>query len=649
MQALRIVMMIGSLLALASAARPWGGLDEVGTSAAAWLIQSPSARILAMGGAGTAGTDGTEAWWYNPAAPAASSGFSAITSMRRHIADAQMGFASVSVPTPWGAPSLGVTALRTGDIPRYDALGQDAGTMELQDGSARFGWAVAFGPLSAGAAVTCLQEDFGDVRRTGAGGDFGLLLAVHPDIDLGLSALHFGRTVDGYPLPAEIRLGGCFRPLPGLGLAADLASPRDREPYLAAGAEWYPVEAAALRLGFRTGPAANWQLGPWAFFSAGAGLNWNGLSLDYAFEPAGALGSAHHLALSYHFFQPPPETEDIPAAAEAVSEAVPARPLQVEPRAYEGRMVFTPKAAAADLKAKSMQFEIKNASGKIVRTFTFAGQAAPKEWVWDGKDNRGRLVDQDEKYTFTFKYVTDQGVKTESVSWPQALPVRKLLFARGGEGVCPEAVFRFTGDRERVRSWRLSLLDRQSRRPVRVLTGQGALPEQVVWDGKDEKDGWAPPERHYAYQLEMIGTDYTQAVIEHKIIGVRSVVLSRERGRVNFKLLGILFDFARASIRAEMADKIEMAGELSGRGVALEAIQGHADEIGTPAANRIISRRRAEAVKKYLSNRGVSLSEQTAVEGFGKKRPAMEGRGEEARRRNRRVEIVLSAPEARAK
>jgi outer membrane protein OmpA-like peptidoglycan-associated protein len=69
-------------------------------------------------------------------------------------------------------------------------------------------------------------------------------------------------------------------------------------------------------------------------------------------------------------------------------------------------------------------------------------------------------------------------------------------------------------------------------------------------------------------------------------------------------------------------------------------IEGHTDDVGTDEYNQALSERRAQAVVAYLVQKGVDKSRLTA-RGYGKSRPAAVNGGDEGRRRNRRVEIVL--------
>lgn len=70
-------------------------------------------------------------------------------------------------------------------------------------------------------------------------------------------------------------------------------------------------------------------------------------------------------------------------------------------------------------------------------------------------------------------------------------------------------------------------------------------------------------------------------------------------------------------------------------------IGGHTDSDGPEAANRTLSERRAQAVKTYLIERGIS-AERLVTVGYGESRPVVSNDTDEGKRRNRRIEFVPS-------
>jgi OOP family OmpA-OmpF porin len=69
-------------------------------------------------------------------------------------------------------------------------------------------------------------------------------------------------------------------------------------------------------------------------------------------------------------------------------------------------------------------------------------------------------------------------------------------------------------------------------------------------------------------------------------------------------------------------------------------IQGHTDATGARAKNLALSRDRAQAVRDYLVERGVSANRLSAV-GFGPDRPVATNRTDSGRARNRRIEFRM--------
>ena len=77
-------------------------------------------------------------------------------------------------------------------------------------------------------------------------------------------------------------------------------------------------------------------------------------------------------------------------------------------------------------------------------------------------------------------------------------------------------------------------------------------------------------------------------------------------------------------------------------------IYGHTDNVGTRAANEKVSTQRAEEVRKYLVNSGVSNSRLTS-QGLAYDYPVASNDTEAGRAQNRRVEIYISANDAMIK
>ena len=101
------------------------------------------------------------------------------------------------------------------------------------------------------------------------------------------------------------------------------------------------------------------------------------------------------------------------------------------------------------------------------------------------------------------------------------------------------------------------------------------------------------------------------------------------------------FDFDKANIKPEYRDILNrIAGILMTLKGYTIAVYGYTDDIGTQTYNLQLSQRRAEAVRDFLMETGIS-STIMSTKGFGKSDPRVPGDSEQARAANRRVEIGI--------
>ena len=103
----------------------------------------------------------------------------------------------------------------------------------------------------------------------------------------------------------------------------------------------------------------------------------------------------------------------------------------------------------------------------------------------------------------------------------------------------------------------------------------------------------------------------------------------------------IRFDFDKANIKPEYRDVLNrIAGILMTLKGYTVAVYGYTDDIGTQKYNLQLSQRRAEAVRDFLVQAGISPTIMSA-KGFGKSDPRVPGDSDQARAANRRVEIGI--------
>jgi OOP family OmpA-OmpF porin len=105
-------------------------------------------------------------------------------------------------------------------------------------------------------------------------------------------------------------------------------------------------------------------------------------------------------------------------------------------------------------------------------------------------------------------------------------------------------------------------------------------------------------------------------------------------------LLGPHFDFDKATLKPTGKEKVERAVKVLQESPNLRVrVEGYTDSIGTEAYNQKLSERRANAVRDYMIEQGISPSRITAV-GYGESNPVASNATAEGRAHNRRVEII---------
>lgn len=113
---------------------------------------------------------------------------------------------------------------------------------------------------------------------------------------------------------------------------------------------------------------------------------------------------------------------------------------------------------------------------------------------------------------------------------------------------------------------------------------------------------------------------------------------------VTVTLNNIFFDFDQVTLKAESYSELDRVVKMmTERATMTIEIDGHADATGPEQYNLDLSKRRAAAVQKYLTGKGVDSSRVT-IAFFGETKPLVPNTTKENRRKNRRVEFVIVKP-----
>jgi outer membrane protein OmpA-like peptidoglycan-associated protein len=104
----------------------------------------------------------------------------------------------------------------------------------------------------------------------------------------------------------------------------------------------------------------------------------------------------------------------------------------------------------------------------------------------------------------------------------------------------------------------------------------------------------------------------------------------------------VLFDTGKFTLKPDAREKLaRLAGiVLAHEGLNLK-VEGYTDNTGSDEFNQKLSEQRASAVQQFLLDQGLAAANVTS-QGFGKAEPVEDNSTAEGRRKNRRVEIVVS-------
>jgi peptidoglycan-associated lipoprotein len=107
-------------------------------------------------------------------------------------------------------------------------------------------------------------------------------------------------------------------------------------------------------------------------------------------------------------------------------------------------------------------------------------------------------------------------------------------------------------------------------------------------------------------------------------------------------LENVLFDYDSSTIRSDQRVVLQGNATKIGQNASWKMItvEGHCDERGSEEYNLALGERRADAVKQYLVDSGVSGAKLDTVS-FGEAKAAVQGHDESAWKWNRRAEFVV--------
>lgn len=140
------------------------------------------------------------------------------------------------------------------------------------------------------------------------------------------------------------------------------------------------------------------------------------------------------------------------------------------------------------------------------------------------------------------------------------------------------------------------------------------------------------------YNLVILSTEEDQE--EEKDVEDGGGGIYAELDKTGRVALYINFETAKSIIKPESESTISAIEQLLiDYPTLVISIEGHTDNVGSPASNKTLSLARANAVISALVKRGIDKN-RLAAKGWGQEKPIAENETDEGRAKNRRVEIV---------
>ena len=141
------------------------------------------------------------------------------------------------------------------------------------------------------------------------------------------------------------------------------------------------------------------------------------------------------------------------------------------------------------------------------------------------------------------------------------------------------------------------------------------------------------------------GTQFTFYIVTTTPMEQKVAVSADDIGQAlatagHIAIYGILFDTGKSDIKPESAGVLDEIVKVLTKDAKLKLrVEGHTDNVGAKAANMKLSKQRAEAVKKWLVGKGVAAARLEAT-GLGDSKPLAPNDSDDARAKNRRVELA---------
>lgn len=500
--------------------------------------------------------------------------------------------------------------------------------------------------LSAGINFKVILSKLGNYSAQGFGADIGVMGNPFKNTFCGISfqnissPMTYGNISEYLPFSIS---AGISQTLKAASEEVDLtfalgAKYMDyKEWEIGVGLEHTAFGQVSIRAGYQYNSMDN-RLELLSNLSAGLGVNISGILVDYAWVPYGEMGYTHRFGLGYRF----------KAAPKLIKGII----IKLSPSLY------SPSAANLSIKVTWLNIEnsakwtieITDAEDKKVRTIQGSGKF--REYFWDGKDEIKTVI-EDGKYKLRLVVEPNKGEKVysniEDIVIDSTPPEFEIKYSTGkfspnGDGIDDVLKINVGG---LFTAYKLKIFD-ASGKMVKEFIGE-PLSKEMVWDGKDDYYEKIVSNGDYTIMAQARDATGNVTVLPVKKITVhvplpkmkRIKVLEEERGlKINLKSK-VLFTTGKGVLKQGSYESLdEVVTLINAYPENKILIEGHTDSVGSSANNKKLSLKRANAIKKYVVNKGIN-KKRIKVVGWGEEKPIASNRTRAGRTTNRRVEIII--------
>lgn len=203
-------------------------------------------------------------------------------------------------------------------------------------------------------------------------------------------------------------------------------------------------------------------------------------------------------------------------------------------------------------------------------------------------------------------------------------------------------------------SYRVKLADKKVE-IAKAVAQTNYLDEQYKTLGAQQADARLDSRTQEAdaarYDAKLARQDATAAEAESELAKQQALELQQQIQQLNAKetergwvvtLGDVLFDTGRAELKeGSLSNLSKLSAFLNRYQDRKVQIEGHTDSIGSSGSNQGLSERRANSVRRYLENQGISADRLTTA-GLGEDSPVTDNDTAASRQQNRRVEVIIA-------